>query len=88
MTEQLAGLIVGVAGIYVAVGVIFALVFVTRGAGHIDPNAREGTWGFRALIFPGSVALWPLLAWRWAKSNGSPPQERNAHRAAARRGDA
>ncbi len=85
MSEQLAAWIVGIAGIYVAIGVVFALPFVLRGAGRLDPNAVAGSWGFRVLIFPASVALWPLLAMRWATSAGVPPEERNAHRAAARR---
>ena len=86
MTEQLAGLIVGVAGIYAAIGIVFAIPFVLRGAGRIDPNAVHGSRGFRVLIFPGSVALWPLLALRWLRSDGTPPEEHNTHRAAARRG--
>ena len=87
MTEQLAGLIVGVAGIYALIGFVFAIPFVLRGAGKIDPNAIEGSWGFRVLIFPGTVALWPLLALRWARTSGAPPEENNTHRAAARRND-
>jgi hypothetical protein len=50
---------------YAAVGAIFGIAFVTRGAGRIDPVARRGTWGFKALVFPGVVALWPLLLRRW-----------------------
>ena len=87
MTEQLAGLIVGVAGIYVAFGIVFAIPFVLRGAGKLDPNAVEGSWGFRVLIFPGTVALWPLLALRWLSSDGTPPEENNTHRCAARRNE-
>jgi Na+-driven multidrug efflux pump len=72
-------------GIYLAVGVLFAAPFVLRGVNRIDPVAREGTWGFRLIIVPGVVALWPLLALRWLRGAG-PPEERNAHRLAAKRG--
>ncbi len=81
--EKIAGWIVGGLTVYAAVGVVFALLFVTRGVNRIDPIARESTWGFRVMIFPGSVALWPLLLKRWVLGR-QPPSERNAHRNAAR----
>ena len=65
MNEQLAGWVVATAGAYVAAGVVFAAAFVTWGVSRIDPVAREGTWGFRLIILPGVVALWPLLLIRW-----------------------
>ena len=71
-------------GIYAALGFVFALVFVTRGVQRIDPAASDGTRGFRALIFPGVVALWPLLASRWRRGAGELPEESGAHRLAAR----
>ncbi len=80
----LATLLVNVLAIYAAVGFIFAIAFVWKGVGKIDPAAVEGTTGFRLLIIPGTIALWPILARRWLQSQG-PPEECNAHRAAARR---
>jgi hypothetical protein len=70
-----------------AVGALFAIPFVLVGAGRIDPTARTGTWGFRLLILPGAVALWPLLAARWLRGGG-PPEERGAHREGAAEGGA
>ncbi len=81
----LANWLVILLGVYAALGLIFALAFVTRGVGRVDPAAREGTWGFRLLILPGTVALWPLLARRWLAGVTAPPEERNPHRTAARR---
>lgn len=69
--------------LYLLFGVLFALVFVWRGARSIDPAADEGTWGFRLSILPGAAALWPLLAMRWLGGTTSPPAESNAHRRAA-----
>lgn len=85
MIESAAVLLVRAAGVYLLAGLVFGVVFVIRGAGRIDPSARNGTWGFRLLILPGSVALWPLLARRWLRGVSAPPPERNAHRDAARR---
>ncbi len=60
-------------------GLIFALPFVMRGAGRIDPVARTGTAGFRILIIPGVIALWPLLMSRWIRGRTAPPSQRTAH---------
>lgn len=83
MSIELAELLVSVAGIYAGLGLLFALWFVFAGVGKVDPVAREGTWGFRLLILPGTVALWPLFALRLARGIRVPPEERNAHRVAA-----
>lgn len=71
--------------VYALVGVVFAIVFVGRGAGRVDPAAKSSPLGFKLLVLPGVAAVWPLLAWRWVRGIG-PPVERNAHRRAA--GDA
>ena len=57
--------IVRAAALYLMLGIGFALVFLTRGVGAIDPAAKHSSWGFRAVIFPGVAALWPVLAKRW-----------------------
>ncbi len=75
--------LVNVLAIYAVIGTVFAVAFVWKGAGKIDPAAADGTLGFRLLIIPGTIALWPILARRWLHRAG-PPEERNAHRDAAR----
>lgn len=50
--------------VYAVVGVAFAAWFATRGAGRLDPAATGGTGGFRLLLLPGAVVLWPYLAFR------------------------
>ena len=86
MNETLATWLVTGLGIYAGLGLLFAVAFVIRGAARIDPAAVGGSWGFRLAILPGVVALWPLLARRWA-GGMPPPEERNAHRVAGRRSD-
>lgn len=75
---------------WVGCGAVFAVAFLVRGVGRIDPLAVGAPWGFRLLIAPGVVAFWPLLAARWLRATGQPTLEVNAHRRAARadRGDA
>lgn len=65
MAERIAAWILWLAAAYLAAGVVFALAFLSRGIGRIDPAAHGARWGFRCLISSGVVALWPLLARRW-----------------------
>ncbi len=83
LSEQIAVWLVSGLAVYVAAGVLFALLFVVAGVNRIDPVARASTWGFRVMIFPGSVAAWPLLLKRWLLRQTA-PAESNAHRKAAR----
>lgn len=52
--------------LYAAAGLLFGLVFVTIGVGRVDVRALKAPLGFRLILLPGAVALWPLLAKRWA----------------------
>ncbi len=70
------------AGTYLLCGLLFAIPFVLMGVGQIDPHAAHGSWGFRILIVPGTIFLWPLLARRWASGTREPPEEANPHRGA------
>ena len=63
--------------LYAAVGFVFAVAFQIRGLGVVDPAARHAGWFFRALITPGTMALWPLLIRRWQvalQSSGKPTE--------------
>jgi len=80
---MLAGLLI-LGFVYLGCGMVFALAFVVFGVGKIDPHAAHGSWGFRLLIFPGTMAFWPLLLRRWLNGNHEPPPENNAHRRAAK----
>lgn len=83
---MIASVCLFLAGAYVLCGLLFAIPFALVGTAMIDPLARKGSWGFRILIIPGTVALWPLLASRWLSRSGKPPEERNAHRDSVRVG--
>ncbi|QDU65429.1 hypothetical protein Pla86_04940 [Planctomycetes bacterium Pla86] len=72
-------------GVYLAAGVLFAVPFLLNGAGRIDQDAAGGSRGFKLLVFPGVVALWPLLVGPWRRSRQR--TERSPHRDAAIAGD-
>jgi hypothetical protein len=65
---------------YAALGLLFALAFVSAGVQRIDPEARGAKFGFRIIIIPGVIAFWPPLLKRWLKGAIEPPLERNPHR--------
>lgn len=83
MPHSLAQAVVAALAAYVGIGVFFALWFVLIGVRRVDHDAAGGSVGFRVLIFPASVALWPLLVVR-ASRGVEAPQESNAHRRATR----
>ena len=72
-------------GIYLVFGLAFAIPFALVGVRKIDPHAAHGSWGFRLLIIPGTMAFWPLLLKRWIGGVHEPPEQCDAHRSAARK---
>lgn len=52
--------------LYVLVGVVTALAFVTFGVTQVLPYSM--TLGARILVLPGAAALWPYVLVRWLKS--------------------
>jgi hypothetical protein len=54
--------------LYVAVGLIVAIVFVSYGASRALPEPIPLSIGARILIFPGSTLLWPVVLRRWLRA--------------------
>ncbi len=65
---------------YLALGILFAIPFITIGIAHIDPAARHAPLSFRLLILPGVAALWPLLLLRWIRRAPAPQWPRESTR--------
>lgn len=61
MIETVFAVLVKVAAIYVACGLVVAVLFLARWGKTFDPSAAHGSWGFRVLVVPGIVALWPVI---------------------------
>lgn len=75
-------------GAYLVCGLGFAIPFALVGVRRIDPHAAHGSWGFRFLIIPGTMVLWPWMLKRWASGAIEPPEEHNSHRQLAPSGTA
>lgn len=61
--------------VYLALGFVFALAFVIRGAPAIDPVARTTPMHVRIILFPGAAVLWPMLLTRWISTPEPAPEQ-------------
>jgi len=73
-------LLVWAAGVYLAAGFVTAVFALIRGLGRIDPDAEKATWGFRLIVLPGLVVLWPVLVRRFRSGEQDPPSEETPHK--------
>lgn len=64
---------------YAAIGAVVASVFVIVGVTRVDPAAAGTKWGFRAIIWPGAAALWPVVVERWARAGRSGDNRHGGH---------
>ncbi|GAB5457422.1 MAG: hypothetical protein Hens3KO_04520 [Henriciella sp.] len=76
MTDELASSIISGFGLYLAVGVLVALIYFFGGVGRIDPAAKGKGMPFRArlLIMPGIIGLWPLMLSKLLRQKEPPLQ--------------
>jgi H+/Cl- antiporter ClcA len=56
------------AAAYLALGGVFALVFLAKGLRQLDHATRDAGLFFRLLITPGVIVLWPWLAVKWRRA--------------------
>ena len=66
---MIISLILLVLAIYFCCGFVFALAFIFKGVQVVDKGAHESGIGFRIIIFPGTLVLWPLLLNKWIKDS-------------------
>lgn len=52
------------AKLWLCVGGLVALPFLTFGIDRLDEDAR-GAYVFRPLLVPAILLIWPLVLWRW-----------------------
>jgi hypothetical protein len=57
-----------IAAIYLAVGVLFVIPFLMKGLNKVDEGAHGSTIGFKIIIIPGVIVFWPALFKKWMKN--------------------
>lgn len=56
--------------IYLVIGLVFSIFFIYgKGLGMVDKIASLSGIGFKIIIVPGCILLWPLLLYKWMNSN-------------------
>ncbi|MEZ4830217.1 MAG: hypothetical protein R3C61_28620 [Bacteroidia bacterium] len=69
MLESVVSAIFAMLGLYLLSGLVFGLLFIFRGIDRVDEGAKGAGWGFRIIVLPGVVALWPVLLAKWRKTS-------------------
>jgi hypothetical protein len=64
-------IILDVLVLYVLVGAVTALAFVTFGIARVLPAGTPVTLGARVVLLPGAALLWPYVLLRWLKAPGA-----------------
>ncbi len=67
--ETFASIFSSVFLLYLLLGLVFAIAFLWKGAGKLDDKTKGTSWVFKALIIPGSIALWPVLLKKWVSGS-------------------
>ena len=67
----MAEILLIIAAIYLVLGVLFVIPFLMKGLNKIDEGTKGSTIGFKIIIIPGVVVLWPVLLAKWMKENGN-----------------
>lgn len=69
--ESLILFLVNILGLYVLLGVLFAILFLWKGISQVDPGIEGKAIGLRLLLFPGMVAFWPVFLRKWINTTRS-----------------
>jgi hypothetical protein len=66
---QIVTIIISIIAVYLALGFVFAILFVVKGVNKIDEGAHGSNIGFRIIIIPGVIIFWVVLLRKWIKAN-------------------
>jgi len=67
MKETIVLSVFVVTGIYLITGLLFSIIFIIRGLSKMDEGAHGAGIGFKLIILPGCMVLWPFLLRKWIK---------------------
>lgn len=67
MLISLITILLLLAAVYLLAGVVFAIIFLLKGLEVLDEAAIGSTPGFKIIILPGCIVLWPILFHKWQR---------------------
>ncbi|MFT3908166.1 MAG: hypothetical protein QM737_01970 [Ferruginibacter sp.] len=54
-------------GIYLICGLLFSIIFISKGLKVLDEGSHGSGIGFKLIIIPGCMIFWPVLLNKWIK---------------------
>lgn len=66
--ESIVGILFSLFALYLLVGLIFYFIFLSKGMKTIDDATDGVKVGFKLLILPGTLLLWPFLLAKWRRT--------------------
>lgn len=69
MAETIINIALGIITIYLLAGILFSVIFVSKGIQQIDEGTHGTGIGFRLIIIPGCIIFWPVLLKKWIKAS-------------------
>jgi hypothetical protein len=72
--SMIAALVLYGSSLYALLGICVAVAFVVLGVTRILPQPATVTMPARLLLFPGAVALWPVVVRRWLQAARARPR--------------
>ena len=67
--ESIVGIIFLLLALYLIAGFVFYILLLRKGMKAMDEAAEGVKLGFKLLILPGTLFLWPFLWATWKKSS-------------------
>ena len=55
-------------GIYLLCGLVFSVIFISKGLQVLDEGSHGAGIGFKLIIIPGCMVFWPLLLKKWMRA--------------------
>lgn len=63
--EEVVSNIFFVIGLYLSIGLVFGLIFISLGLKNVDEGSIDTSWKFKLLLIPGMLVFWPLFLKKW-----------------------
>lgn len=73
MQETILGIVLAGIAVYLLCGLIFSILFISKGLKQLDEGTHGTGIGFKLIILPGCIILWPLLFTKWKKIKNQYP---------------
>jgi len=69
--ESFVIILLSIFGVYLALGVLFSIIYLWKGISKVDSKTEESGFFFKILLFPGMCFFWILFLMKWMKSSNA-----------------